>query len=320
MNLVFNHRASAILYHFIKSNKHANKVWIIPTNVCHYVAATILKAGAQIEILDVDSTLCLDRKKTLEKLRNNDHYAGIIYVRTFGVDLEVNSFFDAIKTINKNLFIVDDLCLSVPNFDRLLNPLVDLELYSTGYSKYVDIGFGGYAKIQNHLKYEEQSIPFLEKEEAIFDQYFRALIFESKPIIKEELNATVQLNWLKSSSLDKEKYQKLVIQKREEISKTKKEINVIYEAGLESIKLKNSASLWRFNIVVDNRDKVLNLFAENDLFASKHYYSLSKIFPSEKTPFWDGIQNNIINLFNDFRYSKSQAEQTVELLKKTLKI
>ena len=56
------------------------------------------------------------------------------------------------KKLAPHLKIIDDACLSYPNFNSKISHQVDLELYSTGYSKPVDIGYGGFAKIHDNQK------------------------------------------------------------------------------------------------------------------------------------------------------------------------
>ena len=71
---------------------------------------------------------------------------------------------------------------------------------------------------------------------------------------------------------------------------------------------------WRFNIYTKNRDDILEKLFKNNLFASKHYIPLSRIFSGFSTPVWDSLYPQILNLFNDFRYTEQQARKTASIV------
>ena len=292
----------------------------MPTNVCHFVPATILKAGAKIEILDISKKdLCINQDQVISALKENKKkYSGIIYVRSFGVENDVTEFFTKIKTLKNDLFLVDDKCLGIPSFDKKINPLVDLELFSTGYSKYIDLGYGGFAKINDKLNYLKNPLEYSTQDESLFSEYFRNVVYKKEKVNVNKLDEIINLNWLNSEDIiDDDIYISKIKNAIKSTKENKENINKIYNEFLnKNLKIENSSNIWRYNISVIKREEVLEALAEENLFASKHYYPLSKIFESKKTPNWNLIYNKILNLFNDFRYSINQAKKTVTIINK----
>ncbi len=73
---------------------------------------------------------------------------------SYGIDDYFQGFFKQFETINQNIVTIDNVCLCKPNINESLDDSVDLKLYSTGYSKYVDVEFGGFAFLNNNLAYQ----------------------------------------------------------------------------------------------------------------------------------------------------------------------
>ena len=320
VNFITANRASTILYNFILSNDKVKGTWLIPTNVCHFVPATILKAGAKIEILDIsEKDLCINQDQVTSRLMNNKKkYSGIIYVRSYGVDNNAADFFSKIKKIKSNLLLVDDKCLGIPSFDKKINLLVDLELFSTGYSKYIDLGYGGFAKLNSKCNYDKIRLKYSKKDEDTFSEYFKNIVYNNTKVDQQELVEIVNLNWLNSKEIiNKKTYFTEVKAAIKKTKVNKAAINNVYKKALiNDVNFKESSANWRYNILVNKRDEILKNLAAQGLFASKHYYPLSKIFEANETPIWNFIYNKILNLFNDFRYTINQAKKTTAIINK----
>ena len=68
MQLVFDYRASSILYLFLLENKGKGK-WMIPTNVCHFIPACFIKSNCPFEIIDVNlDTLRMCEQDVISRL------------------------------------------------------------------------------------------------------------------------------------------------------------------------------------------------------------------------------------------------------------
>jgi hypothetical protein len=53
-----------------------------------------------------------------------------------------------VKSLDQNLCIIDDCCLCIPELVDSLPENVDLCLYSTGYAKFIELSYGGYASFR----------------------------------------------------------------------------------------------------------------------------------------------------------------------------
>src|SRR5690554_932947 len=114
----FESRASYILFNLFKNLNGG--IVMLPANICPVVPATLLKAGVLFEFVDIErSTLSMDFNLILERIKISPTlYSGIIYVRTYGyTEFDAEIFFQEVKSLNEDILIVDDHCLSVPVFD-----------------------------------------------------------------------------------------------------------------------------------------------------------------------------------------------------------
>ena len=85
---------------------------------------------------------------------------------------------------------------------------------------------------------------------------------------------------------------------------------------LHSLHLVALHSSLRFNLLFENRDEILKLFTDNDIFSSKHYFSLSQLLGHLPNKIWSFYSNHIINLFNDKRCTVPMAYKSVEIINK----
>ncbi len=65
-----------------------------------------------------------------------------------------------IKENHPDLLLIDDRCLCVPDLEPDLSSPAEVILYSTGYGKIVDLGFGGYACLSGNLAYQSPQPAF----------------------------------------------------------------------------------------------------------------------------------------------------------------
>ena len=165
--MILEHRASIILYNVLSKLQDKGKPFLIPANVCPIVVLTYLKAGVAFELVDISpNNFCLNEEVLLNKISEKPlFYGGVHYVRTFGIENNPYNFFTKIKELNSELFLIDDRCLNIPQFREAPLPIyIDLEFFSTGYSKFVDIGWGGFAYMQQDYKYERRKINYDPKD------------------------------------------------------------------------------------------------------------------------------------------------------------
>ena len=147
-NIVQAPRASAILYHMLVSQKQ-QQMWLLPANICPIVPITFMKAHVPFELMDISATnlhMDLAQAEALVKRRSR----GLLYAHTYGDASTPNDFFQSLKSSNPELIVVDDRCLCIPEFE--VSSSADVILYSTGYAKVVELGFGSYAFVGNNIK------------------------------------------------------------------------------------------------------------------------------------------------------------------------
>jgi len=283
--ILFEDRAATVLYNVLTNIKQ--KKFLLPLNVCPIVPDTFLKANKEFEFVDISlTTLCMDEELVFQKIVEDKSIDGILFVKTFGIEFDVEPFYKKIKEHNKEIFIIDDMCPSVQRFDcDIENSFADMKLFSSGYSKYIDIGYGGYGFVK-----ENQFKEIFEDKTTLtsFVEY-KQIIQEKIPLMKQH-KATL-------NRLYKEK------------------IDIKYHLG----EVWNG---WRFSLLVENKEEILEeVFKVDGLFASSHYPQVD--YNYVKNPVQNSntniIHSQIINLFNDFRYDIDKAEQTIEIINKVIR-
>jgi len=315
---IFENRASLILYNFILS---ANKkgVYIIPANICPIVVTTFLKAKAKFEFIDISKKdLCIDEDIVIDKIsKHPKKYAGILYDHTYGVQTTPSSFFKKIRNKNQKLLIIDDKCLCTPSFEEPKN-LVDLTVYSTGYSKIVDLGYGGYGFLStkyNNIKYIRRGGKYDPRSLQDLNNQFRQSISDKSSFKYSE---SAWLNY-STPTISPKKYIRSVKIALAKALKNKAKLNLIYSKNLpKRIQLPQKFQSWRFNILVSRKEQLINNIFSTKLFASSHYYPANKLFDKNRCPITEELYKHIINLFNDFHYNPKQALDTCDIINKNL--
>ena len=283
---MFRDRAATVLYEvLITLDKHLK--FLLPLNICPIVPDTFLRAGIQFEFIDISPvTLCMDEELALEAIRHDSSIGGILFVRMFGVEINPENFYQDVKYLNPEIFIIDDQCLSVQNFNlNIDNSLASLTLFSSGYSKYVDIGYGGFG----FLKGEGFGNIFQDNSNDKLFLDYKANIKRELPLMREH----------------------------------KSRINAVYRNEIPSdLHLGEVFENWRFSILIDNKDKLLEkIFQEKGLFASSHYAPIDCKYV--KNPMQNSnaqkISVRIVNFFNDFRFTEEKAASITQIVNNFIK-
>ena len=310
-------RASSILFNFLVANKEKiKKPFLLPANVCPIVPVTFLKANVPFIFSDItDDNMLIDKQDAINKVLEGQ-ISGLLFVRSYGYFEDEKDFFSQIKEINRNLFIIDDRCLCIPDVDgKDVYEEADLTLFSTGYAKFVEMNYGGFAFINEDIPYKNYKINFNPKDH---ERLVTSMNYSVKNNVKfsydfdEWLNNTVDFN--------EKEYFDLILKNIEKTLKQKEILNRVYYKMLpKTIQIGHITENWRFSILVDNKDDILNKIFEAGLFASSHYSSVSHLFSNTKSPKAEFIHNKIINLFNDFRFDEQKAQHTCKIINENLK-
>jgi len=317
MILKFEERASVVLYNFLVEIPKKS-TFLLPSNVCPIVPAIYIKAGISFEFVDISlETLEMNTGIILSKLkRNPKSYCGIHCVHTYGVYTDNEKLFQEIKNINSKLFIIDDRCLQKPEF-TISDTKADLILYSTGYSKYVDINWGGYGFLSDN-------ITFYKKHNLNYNLYeLDKLSLQFKESIKNQtLFVYKDSDWLGDTNFDKNFniFKQKIIKKFADVEKNKNKINNVYRSDIPfEAQFAEPFQYWRFNILVNQKKRLLKTIYSNELFASSHYYPVSLMFNKTLSPNAQKLYDHVINLFNDFRFSPKKAVKISKIVKAHVK-
>ena len=317
MILKFAQRTSVILYNFL-ARVPKKKTFLLPANVCPIVPAVYMKAGVPFEFIDIDlETLEIGAENILSKLKENPEiYGGIHSVNTYGVNSNNGNLFQKIKNLNSNYIIIDDRCLQKPEFNcYAMNS--DLILYSTGYSKYVDIDWGGYGFLsQNILFYKNHSLKYEPSNLDDLTASFYESIKNQTPLEYKDTEWLGNTNFDKSFSI----FKKEIMNRMPKVEKLKNEINNIYRNEIPNeAQFAEPFQYWRFNILVNQKEILFKKIFSSGLFASSHYYPVNIMFNQPSSPNAEKLYDHVINLFNDFRFSPKKAVKISKIVKTHVK-
>ena len=213
----------------------------------------------------------------------------------------------------------------------------DAAIYSFGYSKILDLGFGGgltvresglrqkvkelissfdlYSDLHKEADHEFQSkLRILRKDPGnqkpeiyrpFYEDYAEYLIYRLD---------NLSVNMIKDALADLDniilsRYQKAMIYK-----------NGIRSSKISHIEEVPGQIFWRYNILVEpeRRDELLKLLIDNTCWAGKWYPSVNQLFFEENEsgsyPGAELFSKRVINLFVDERFSIVEVKRTINLI------
>ena len=272
MKLLTANRANKLLYNFIRVNHITGRV-LLPANICPEVVKTLEYAGLSVSFIDLQvDTLCMSQDAALALAKEARM---LIFVHTYGVEREFTEFFVQLREQNPDIIIVDDKCLCLPDLD-VKDSAADLMLYSTGEKKMVNLGGGAIGYLADKWEYDEVTV-------------------EDCEYLSNEL-------WL----LDP----KQLYLKMDTIIAHKEKLNTLYRAMLpEAIQLPDAFQHWRFNILVQNKQQILDALAAEGLEAESRYALLD-----ESCVVASNLHAYVIHLYNDKCFTLEQACRACEII------
>jgi hypothetical protein len=309
--IVFERRACAILYNLLLSLEDP-RPFLLPANVCPIVPLTFRRAGRPFSLVDIggpdpsmDPELCLDRLRG-----SREGFAGLLFVRAYGAEGDVDSFFRAAKGLRPDLLVIDDKCLCRPDCrGERVSAHADVTLFSTGRAKHVDLGFGGFAHLGADVPYRRHGGSYLEAALEEIERDVKCAVAHRVPF------AGGDGDWLDLAepALSWEAYQGSVRAQLHDVDEHKRRLNAIY-AGALPRELQMSADLqdWRFNLRLPAPARCVERLFAAGLFASRHYASLGEIFCTERFPQAERLHQEIVNLFNDRSFDEERARRAVD--------
>lgn len=313
--LLFEQRASTILYNFLVANHFSGK-FLLPANICPIVPLTFHKARVTVEFVDISpGTLAIDEESVTGILNKRIlEFDGLLFVHTYGDPAPYSDFFSYLKEKYPALAIIDDRCLCMPEFSEPDFDLADLTLYSTGYSKMIDAGVGGFGFVHPKRQYHSHRLKFERNDLTQLEADYKSAIAHRTPFKYRDSH------WLDTHILnDPEGLISAINTRKDEVIAHKNQLNAIYSGGLpSSIQLDPRFQMWRFSILVPQKEKLLETLFNQGSFASSHYASLGGIFGEGSFPQAERLHSSVVNLFNDHHYSLEQANRTVEIINRHL--
>lgn len=313
-------RASTVLYKFLVSNC-ADYHFYIPANVCSVVPLTFLAAGVDFSFVDIDAATHAGSfdgfKKALGEYVGKK--VGVVFVNAYGYRHDTELFYKDIRLLRNDLVIIEDDCLCIPVTHRT-DPVenVDLEFYSTGYSKFVQMPMeGGYGMIREGFAYNHFDAPF--NENGYSEQLKQIRVCrKSRELFQYEENNWLPLKSFISGNYSVEDYFKEV-ERRIEISNSHKQIiNSIYNEVLpDELKMGEEYNKWRFNLIFPThalRETVMDSLVAENLYASPHYQSAAYLYKHVQCINTEHEANRILNLFNEEKYTVAMAKRTAEII------
>ncbi|MBN2386934.1 MAG: hypothetical protein JXB85_07930 [Anaerolineales bacterium] len=314
MNLIYEARASTILYNILVARRD-RRPFLLPANICPIVPLTFLKAGMGFEFVDISpATLHMDLDAAA-RLLGTGRFGGLLYAHTYGEPSTPAAFFQELRTAAPSLLLVDDRCLCAPDLAPDLCDPADLILYSSGYAKVVDLGFGGYAFLRDEIPYAPQTLPYRREDLEALERAYKQSVAIRQPFVYADSD------WLETGR-DRpawDEYGRSVTDGLARGLAHRRAINAIYAARLPAeLQLPPEYQGWRFHLRLERRDLVLQAIFAGGLFASAHYASLAGIMAPGSCPQAEGLAGQVLNLFNDHHFTVAMAAKTCDLILEAL--
>lgn len=299
--IVFERRAAAVLFHLLRSRPD-RRPFLVPANACPVIAWTFLEAGTPFRLVDIGDDLAMDRGQALDALAGDpEAWGGVLFVRTYGAagaaGEEAEPFFRALKSRSADLLVIDDRCLCRPDIEASQGaetPQVDVTLWSTGYSKYVDLGSGGFARLAPHVPYGRQGQT-------------------GQPAGWLDLGEP-EVSW--------EEHRAALAAALPAADAHKRRLNDLYRAALPpEIQLPAAFHDWRFQIRVPRSADLVEKIFSDGLFASRHYPVLGPSFGEVSAgafPRAEALHGEVVNLFNDRNFDEERAARVAALVRRHL--
>ena len=307
-------RASTILYSILIANQE-KRPWLLPANICPIVPITFLKAHVPFRFVDISARtlhMDLDQAEALIKRRK---FGGLLYAHTYGEASTPNDFFESVKKSYPEFTTLDDRCLCIPDLQADPADKANVQLYSTGYAKIVELNFGGYAFVYDDIDYQPAHLAFHPK-------YYENIEASYKHAIAQQVKFVYQdSDWLDTESpvLPWDIYRQRIEMNLAQSLEQRASLNQIYANMLpEELQLPGEFQTWRFHIRVKNRQHILDRIFSSGLFASSHYASLADIMGDDEAPCAEDLAESVINLFNDHHFTPDQAERVCKIILENL--
>lgn len=312
--IVFAARACSILYRLLRSSGE-ERPFLMPANVCPIVPVTFLEARRAFELVDIaEPTLAMDPEACLGRLRREPgRFGGVLFVRPYGREGNVNPFFRRLKELQPDLLLIDDKCLCRPDCEGAgVSPWADATLFSTGRVKHVDLGYGGFAHVREGVPCVYG--PSGRFREAALDEVARR--YQKAVAERSPFPGTCE-GWLdlRPPEVSWKEHRRRTVEELRRADGHKRRLNAIYSQALpREVQMDPGLQSWRFNIRVPASQRLIERLFAAGLFASRHYASLSFSFGEGRFPVAERLHGEVVNLFNDRYFDEDRAARAAGIV------
>lgn len=292
-------RAATAIYLILSELKQNNKYVLVPANICYAAVFPIISAGLKPLFCDVDRYSGNVNQKSIIEVLNKDVIAAII-PHMYGNPVQsIKDIYDILSS--NNTFMIEDCASLMTNNISETTPgtVGDYVIYSTGYSKTIDVGFGGllFSKKYDLSEIEKKLIKLpliseeFKNETSLFSKIYRILRNQrhDSKLAKDfysSLNNSFKDNFL--FRLDDEKIEIVL----NELNTLDEVIRIRdYKYSLYKEKLMNNYEIysfnehsvpWRFNLFINDKDYFVEYCLKHNLPVSDWYPCVTPIFGDEK--------------------------------------
>ncbi len=336
------------IYIALKSNGLKYKNIAIPDSVCINVPLSILISNNYIYYIDNNfKDLGVNNNEIESKIEKID---AILGVHNFGHNSNIEELAQICKRHNK--FLIEDACLNqgaISN-NKKIGSFGDVSILSFGDGKNVNIGHGGalltdnkylynnICELINHIPHSnEKSVKIIDKINSDYTSHYNKYYIDNRISLLENRKFYEYLFTNKEYYISKfnEKKLTLLVNSFKEIEKFANEKqenwwrfhNKLYSTSsnkIEILKPFEGSVPWRFNLLVNNRDKIMKDIHEFGLKASSWHPPTSLLFSVNNQannfvrPNSNIIGNKILNLWIDKYYSELYSDKVIEIINKNL--
>lgn len=324
--IIIEQRASVVLYRFLVANCK-DFHFLLPANVCPVVPLTFLKANIDFTFVDIDpvthSGSFQEYLTSLDAIGKEKK--GIVIVNAYGHKQSSSDFYQCVKSQHPGTVIIEDNCLCIPEtVGSEPTHLVDLELYSTGSSKFAPIAEEGGYGIYDADKwvYSDYCEQYKADEDKDTFYHLKQCRLHDWTFSYEDCNWLQFIKTKELQNLSDEQYLKKVAEQVIRSMEHKKIINAIYDSNLpDSIKMGGGYHNWRYMLLLpkpDLRQKVIDRLEEEGLYASPHYRSVAYMFKNQRCVNAEKEAPLLLNLFNSEKYTEEMALKTTAIIKEII--
>ncbi|MBL7996094.1 DegT/DnrJ/EryC1/StrS aminotransferase family protein [bacterium] len=333
---VFTGRGSTALWSILKSLNRPNAKVLLPVNICEIVYPIVKKAGMIPKFYDVNE---FDGNAKLENIQ--DAFTGdesvLLAVHNFGLPIDIDKI--SAWVVENNLFMIEDVCNSLGGKfnDKPLGLWGDAAIFSFGYAKVIEHGFGGAAfvkdkNLRKEVEHLTNSLETYSDVHRLKDSEFQKQLRDIR--LNEEHQAPSTYLPLYKNYSDFLLY-KIDAQAKKEILACMQtlEQNVelrakkasMYRTKIRSNKVqhidhKEGQIYWRYNLLVDSpeRQDLIDKLRGNNLLVSTWYPPIAELFEKnvDKKKYSGSyrFRDKVVNLFVDHRVTESDISKTIDII------